>query len=139
MPDESVPMIPLEPAIKIEKEVSVMDSILLSTKKQIGIEPSYEAFDADIIMDINSVFMILNQMGVGPKKAYSITDKNNVWTEFLGERVDLEAVKTYVPLRVKVMFDTITSSTQMEAINNVIKELEIRMYMACDIPISEED
>lgn len=61
MPDESVPMIPLEPAIKIEKEVSVMDSILLSTKKQIGIEPSYEAFDADIIMDINSVFMILNQ------------------------------------------------------------------------------
>lgn len=139
MPDESVPMIPLEPATRVEEEVSVMDSILLSTKKQIGIEPDYEAFDADIIMDINSVFMILNQMGVGPKKAYSITDKNNVWSEFLGERVDLEAVKTYLPLRVKVMFDTITSSVQMEAINNVIKELEIRMYMACDIPISEED
>lgn len=121
------------------EEISVMDSILLSTKKQIGIDPEYDAFDADIIMDINSVFMILNQMGVGPKKAYSITDKNNSWEEFLGERVDLEAVKTYLPLRVKVMFDTITSSVQMEALNNIIKELELRMYMASDIPISEED
>jgi len=121
------------------EEVSVMDSILLSTKKQIGIEPDYEAFDADIIMDINSVFMILNQMGVGPKRAYSIYDKNNVWTEFLGERVDLEAVKTYIALRVKLMFDTITSTAQIESINNIIKELEIRMYMASEIPISEEE
>lgn len=119
--------------------MEVMDSILLSTKKMIGIDPSYDAFDTDVIIDINSVFMILNQMGVGPKKVYRITDQNNTWDEFLGGREDLEAVKTYLPMKVKLMFDTISSSIQKEVIENIIKETEFRLYTASEFPISEEE
>ena len=112
-----------------------MDSILTSIKKLLGITEEYENFDQDIIMHINSAFMILNQLGVGPKSGFSINDKSSTWDEFIPERSNLEAVKTYVHLKVKLMFDPPLSSTVIEAIKSQINELEWRLNVSVDPPI----
>ena len=114
-----------------------MDSILTSIKKLLGITEEYENFDQDIIMHINSAFMILNQLGVGPKSGFSINDKSSTWDEFIPERSNLEAVKTYVHLKVKLMFDPPLSSTVIEAIKSQINELEWRLNVSVDPPIDE--
>ena len=114
-----------------------MDSILTSIKKLLGITEEYENFDQDIIMHINSAFMILNQLGVGPKSGFSISDKSSTWDEFIPERSNLEAVKTYVHLKVKLMFDPPLSSTVIEAIKSQINELEWRLNVSVDPPIDE--
>ena len=114
-----------------------MDSILTSIKKLLGITEEYENFDQDIIMHINSAFMILNQLGVGPKSGFSINDKSSTWYEFIPERSNLEAVKTYVHLKVKLMFDPPLSSTVIEAIKSQINELEWRLNVSVDPPIDE--
>lgn len=114
-----------------------MDSILTSIKKLLGITEEYENFDQDIIMHINSAFMILNQLGVGPKSGFLINDKNSTWDEFIPERSNLEAVKTYVHLKVKLMFDPPLSSTVIEAIKSQINELEWRLNVSVDPPIDE--
>ena len=114
-----------------------MDSILTSIKKLLGITEEYENFDQDIIMHINSAFMILNQLGVGPKSGFSINDKSSTWNEFIQESSNLEAVKTYVHLKVKLMFDPPLSSTVIEAIKSQINELEWRLNVSVDPPIDE--
>lgn len=114
-----------------------MDSILTSIKKLLGITEEYENFDQDIIMHINSAFMILNQLGVGPKSGFSINDKSSTWDEFIPESSNLEAVKTYVHLKVKLMFDPPLSSTVIEAIKSQINELEWRLNVSVDPPIDE--
>ena len=114
-----------------------MDSILTSIKKLLGITEECENFDQDIIMHINSAFMILNQLGVGPKSGFSINDKSSTWDEFIPESSNLEAVKTYVHLKVKLMFDPPLSSTVIEAIKSQINELEWRLNVSVDPPIDE--
>ena len=114
-----------------------MDSILTSIKKLLGITEEYENFDQDIIMHINSAFMILNQLGVGPKSGFSISDKSSTWDEFIPESSNLEAVKTYIHLKVKLMFDPPLSSTVIEAIKSQINELEWRLNVSADPPIDE--
>ena len=114
-----------------------MDSILTSIKKLLGITEEYENFDQDIIMHINSAFMILNQLGVGPKSGFSINNKSSTWDEFIPESSNLEAVKTYVHLKVKLMFDPPLSSTVIEAIKSQINELEWRLNVSVDPPIDE--
>ena len=116
-----------------------MESILTSIKKLLGIDEEYEHFDPDIIMHINSVFMILNQLGVGPSEGFSIQDSKSVWSDFMPSGSNLEAVKTYMQLKVKLMFDPPSSSAVMDAINRTIAELEWRLNVAADTPnISEE-
>lgn len=106
------------------------DSILTSVKKILGIEESYEHFDADIIMHINTVLLILIQMGVGPSSGFSITSKEQTWEDFLGsELTKLEMVKTYVALRVRLIFDPPANGTAVEVMKETIKELEYRMYI----------
>lgn len=110
-----------------------MESILTSIKKLLGIAEEYEHFDNDIIMHINSVFMILTQLGVGPSKGFVITDSSASWDDFLpegGER--LQAVKTYMYMKVRLMFDPPTSSAVMESMNRMINELEWRLNVAVD-------
>ena len=116
-----------------------MESILTSIKKLLGIDEEYEHFDPDIIMHINSVFMILNQLGVGPSEGFSIQDSKSVWSDFIPSGSNLEAVKTYMHLKVKQMFDPPSSSAVSDAINRSIAELEWRLNVAADTQnISEE-
>lgn len=103
-----------------------MDSILTSIKKMLGIEEDYTQFDIDIITHINSVFMILNQMGIG-KEGYIIIDKTAVWKDFIEDLDKYESVKTYVYLKVKLIFDPPLSSSVIEALNRTINELEWRL------------
>ncbi|SRR6266540_646183 len=103
------------------------DSILTSTKKILGIEASYTAFDLDIITHINSVFSTLTQLGVGPTVGFMIEDATPVWSDFLGSDIRLNAVKTYVYLRVRLLFDPPTTSYAIEAMQQQIKELEWRL------------
>lgn len=111
------------------------DSILNTTKKLLGIAEENTAFDLDIIMSINSVFAILEQLGVGPDGGFSITDSSTTWNDYFGASEDIEqneAVKNYIALKVKLMFDPPTSSTVMQATTNLTSELEWRLNVACD-------
>ena len=110
-----------------------MESILTSIKKLLGIAEEYEHFDNDIIMHINSVFMILTQLGVGPSKGFVITDSSASWDDFLPEGGEkLQAVKTYMYMKVRLMFDPPTSSAVMESMKRMINELEWRLNVAVD-------
>lgn len=109
-----------------------MDSILTSIKKLLGITEEYEHFDQDIIMHINSVFMILTQMGVGPEEGFTISDSTTTWSEFTNDDKKIEAVKSYVYLKVRLLFDPPASSSVMEAINRSISEFEWRLNIAAD-------
>lgn len=109
-----------------------MDSILTSIKKLLGIEDDYGHFDPDIIMHINSVFMILTQLGVGPSEGFSIEDDTATWSDFIPNLQNLEAVKTYVYLKVKLLFDPSGSSAVTESMNRQISELEWRLYVTVE-------
>lgn len=109
-----------------------MESILTSIKKLLGIDEEYEHFDSDIIMHINSVFMILNQLGVGPTEGFSIKDKTTTWEDFVTDLAKVEAIKSYVYLKVKLLFDPPLSSSVMESINRTISELEWRINVAAE-------
>ena len=108
------------------------DSILTSIKKLLGITEEYEHFDQDIIIHINSVFMILNQLGVGPSNGFSITDKTAVWSDFISEGANLESVKSYIYLKVRLLFDPPTTSAVMESMNRMISELEFRLNVSAE-------
>lgn len=116
-----------------------MESILTSVKKMLGITEEYEHFDADLIMHINSVFMILNQLGVGPTKGFIITDKFATWADFIQSGENLESVKTYMYMKVKLLFDPPMSSAVMESMKQMISELEWRLNVQSELNGKEEN
>lgn len=117
-----------------------MDSILMSVKKMLGVDPKYEYFDDDLIMHINSVFMILTQLGVGPKEGFAISSVNDTWTDFLGaDKTKLAAVKSYMHAKVKLLFDPPSSSAQLDSLNRVASEFEWRLNVEVDPPQSESE
>ena len=99
------------------------DSILNTIKKMLGISSDYTAFDTDIIFDINSVFLSLNQLGIGPASVFSITDASSNWADF--SSISKNIIVTYVYL--KVLFDPPSSSFVLSSISDQIKELEFRL------------
>ena len=110
-----------------------MESILTSIKLLLGIKEEYEYYDDQLIMHINSVFFILTQLGVGPSEGFSIEDKFATWNEFLPDEQNLEAVKSYIHLKVKLVFDPPMSTAVTESINRLISELEFRLNAAAEI------
>lgn len=114
------------------KEAAKMESILTSIKKLLGIAEEYEHFDMDIIMHINSVFTILTQLGVGPPEGFSIKDKSAAWTDFMPEDPRLEAVKSYMYLKVRLLFDPPLSTAVSEAMNRMASELEWRINVGAE-------
>lgn len=103
------------------------NSILISTKKMLGISEDYEAFDQDVLTCINSAFFTLNQLGVGPKAGFVIDDDTAVWEDFMGSSSQLSAIKTYLFLKVRMLFDPPATSFAIEAMNSQIKEHEWRL------------
>ena len=108
------------------------ESILTSVKKMLGIVEEYTAFDDQIIIHINSVFMILTQLGVGPPTGFTITDKTSVWSDFLTTDKNLELVKSYMYQKVRLLFDPPSSSVVMDSINRTINEFEWRLNVAAE-------
>ena len=104
-----------------------MTSILVSIKKLLGLTDTYTPFDADIIMHINTVFMTLHQLGVGPSVGFKIEDDIAVWTDYLSDSILLEAAKSYVYMKVKLMIDPPSSSFVIESYKTLCSELEWRL------------
>lgn len=112
-----------------------MDSILTSIKKLLGITEEYTHFDADIIMHINSVFMILTQLGVGPSAGFYIEDATTYWEDYISDMNKLQAVKTYMYLRVRLLFDSGSlGSATLAAYERQIQELEWRLNVSVETP-----
>lgn len=107
-------------------------SILTSIKKLLGIAEDYSEFDDDIIMHINTVFLNLTQLGVGPEEGFSIEDDTADWEDFISDNAQLQAVKSYMYLKVKLLFDPPLSSSVIESMNRMIAELEWRLNVAVD-------
>ena len=121
-----------------------MDSILNSIKKMLGITEEYDAFDATLVMHINSIFMSLNQLGVGPSEGFSIIDETDKWSDFIKEDPRLESVKSYIYLKVKLLFDPPMNSAVIDSVNRQISELEWRINVTAEdkdenieVPIDE--
>lgn len=102
-------------------------SILDSVKKVLGMDPSYTAFDPDVIMHINTMLSVLNQLGIGPDAGFMIEDNTATWDAFLSTDSRLNLVKTYVYLRVRLLFDPPTTSFVIDAMAKQIAELEWRI------------
>jgi hypothetical protein len=108
------------------------NSILISTKKILGMEADYKDFDLDIVTHINSVFSTLTQLGVGPVDGFMIKDETPEWAAFIGDNKLLNPVKTYAYLRVRLLFDPPTTSYLITALTEQVKELEWRLNVLVD-------
>lgn len=99
-------------------------SILIEVKKFLGLDSAYEAFDLDIKTHINTVFTGLSAIGIGPAGGFMIEDNRTTWDEFIGTDLDLNSVKTYMYLRVRMIFDPPTVGYVIDATKEEIKKLE---------------
>lgn len=112
-------------------------SILAEVKKALNVAPEITAFDVDIILHINSVFAELNQLGVGPSETFSIEDSSASWDDF-STNADLNMVKSYMYLEVRLMFDPPTASV-LSALERKRDEYEWRLNVAGDSPLDRTD
>jgi len=111
---------------------SSLNSILTSIKKILGIEEEYEHFDKDLIIHINSIFMTLNQLSIGPENGFKIKDKTETWDSFLEDRTDLEAIKTYMAQKIRLIFDPPQMGYLVESINKQCQESEWRLNIQAE-------
>lgn len=111
-----------------------MDSILKSIKKMLNVHEDDISFDTDIITLINSTFVTLHQIGIGPTDGFMITDASETWEDFISDADDISinSVKTYIYLKVRLVFDPPSSSSVMEAINKNVNELEWRLNVMAE-------
>ena len=116
-----------------------MSSILEDVKKDLNISPDDDYFDPEIIMHTNTAFSILTQLGVGPKAGFSISDDTAEWTDFIPEDARLNIIKSYVPKKVKTLFDPPNTGPMAEALNKTISELEWRLNVIVDPELEEYD
>lgn len=115
------------------------ESILTSIKKLLGIEEDYEVFDEDVIIHINSAFSILTQLGLGPSNGFAIKDKTSAWSDFIPKESMFGLVKTYVFLKVKLIFDPPLTSTVVESMTQQISEYEWRLNVMAETENKEEN
>ena len=108
------------------------ESILDTTKKNLGVADDVTVFDVDILTHINSVFFTLNQIGVGPSEGFMIQDKQAKWSDYIGGDLNLNVVKTYIYARVRVLFDPPTTSFAIDALKKETEEFEWRLQAYMD-------
>ena len=115
-------------------ELQTLDSssILNSVKKLLGISPADDGFDQEVKDLINAEFLTLNQLGIGPEAGFSITGPDDTWNNYTDNLLLQDAVRQFVYLRVRLMFDPPASSTVSEAINNRISELTFRLNIQAE-------
>ena len=132
-PDPSTPEGAPESGTGSERNVKIRSSILLSVKDALGIVPELNAFDNQLIMHINTVFGLLFQLGVGPTETqFTITGESEIWEEFIAEQIDVEFVRSYMFLKVRLLFDPPSTATLYDAYGNQIREMEWRLRVAGD-------
>lgn len=119
------------------EEVLDSSSILNSIKKLLGISPNDDGFDHEIKDLINAEFLTLHQLNIGPENGFSIEGPEDVWSSFTNNLHLQDAVRQFVYLRVRMIFDPPASSTVAEAINNRISELEFRLNVQAEEDATE--
>lgn len=110
-------------------------SILIGVKKMLGLDSSYKAFDLDVITHINSVFSTLQQLGVGPIEGFQIEGEDETWSAFFGDAPVLNNVKSYMAMRVRLLFDPPATSFALNSFQEQINQLEWRIQVASDPPV----
>ena len=108
------------------------NSILRTIKALLGPDSDYTVFDQDILIFINGALSTLTQIGIGPAEGFRITGESETWEDFLGDYPDLESVKSYVYMKVRIMFDPPSNSSVLNAYQEACKELEWRLNVAVD-------
>lgn len=116
-----------------------MGSILTSIKKLLGIAEEYTQFDGDIIIHINSVLSVLTQLGVGSKEGFAIEDNSSLWIDFDSNNTKTSFIKSYVYMKVKMLFDPPTSSAVIDSMNKMLSELEWRILAETENTIIVEE
>lgn len=106
-------------------------SILNDIKKICNVPEDYDVFDQDLILHTNSIFMVLQQLGVGPDSGFSISGASETWDDYEGVD-DMQALKTYLSLRVKMLFDPNGSSYVISSMEKVISEMEWRLCLQAE-------
>ena len=106
-------------------------SILNDVKHTLGLLPEQTAFDIDIIMHVNNAISTLTQLGVGPIEGYMIDDASNMWDEFADDP-RLNSVKSYIFLKVKLVFDPPGFGFVIASMERQIQELEYRINVVVD-------
>lgn len=118
----------------------MIDGILDTIKKLLGIDPDDDSFDLDIIVIINSITPILSQMGIGPSNGYIVTSKEDKWSDYIKDNtINLEGVKNYIFIKTKLIFDPPPNSTTIDSFNKILNELEWRMMLAVETDITKGD
>ncbi|MET0785496.1 MAG: hypothetical protein ABWY25_02165 [Paenisporosarcina sp.] len=110
-------------------------SILISTKKILGVAQEYTAFDLDIITHINAAFSTLCQLGVGPTEGFAIEDEADIWDDFIVPSNQMNMVRTYIYLKTRMFFDPPTTSFHIDAMNKQIAELEWRLNVFREVQL----
>lgn len=110
----------------------VEQSIFKSIKALLGPDADYDVFDSDILIFINSALATLTQIGIGPSTGFRITGESETWEDLLGSSEDLDSVKTYIYMKVKLAFDPPSNSTVLHAYEESCKEFEWRLNVAVD-------
>lgn len=111
------------------------DSILITVKKLIGLAEEDTSFDEDLLIHINSVVLVLTQLGICVSSSFDLQDASSTWEDLLGSDCDPEvfrSVKSYITLKVRKIFDPPQNGTVMQAIDAAINELEWRLNVQVD-------
>lgn len=116
----------------MSETVNVSESILLSVKKMLGLDKDYDVFDPELIIHINTVFGTLHQLGVGPEDQFRISGDSDLWSDFTTEGEQTDEVKSYVYLRVRLLFDPPSSSFVLSSFKEQLQELEWRLNVKAD-------
>jgi len=128
-----------DPPPEEEEEVDPGNSILDTTKQLLGIPPEDTAFDIDVLAGINSAFMSLNQLGVGPEEGFSISDNTVLWEDFVDDLTLFGGLKNYVSMKVKLYFDPPGTSFGVTSMENLIAELEERMKLQVELSAEQPE
>lgn len=108
------------------------DSIFITIKKMLGIGEDIDAFDTDILVHINSSLTTLHQIGVGPPNGFTVIDETQTWSDFLSDDQLLNSVKTYLFLKLRLLFDPPTNSFLIDSINRELREIEWRLNITAE-------
>lgn len=115
------------------------DSILQDVKQMVGQEWDDDTYDTDIMIHINAVFFTLNQLGVGPEDGFSISDKDQLWSSYTTPPRNLDAVKSYIYLRVRLLFDPPTNSFLVTSLQKQVDQIEWRLMVDMDPKLVDVD
>lgn len=109
-----------------------MESILCDIRKVMCGSATANEFDTDLVMHINTVFNILTQVGVGPKDGFMITGEDETWDEFTNSAILMNTVKSYMYIKVRLLFDPPANQSLIASMEKYAMELEWRLNAQYD-------